>query len=172
MLRLPRKRPRLSLALSLLLMTQGGSAHAVGAADLDQRIDALVADIQDRVADVPVIRAQQLRDAIASAEPPILLDVREPRERAVSVIPGAVSDASGIPPGAAVVVYCTVGLRSGNAARALRQQGYAAVNLRGGILAWLAAGGGVVDAQGAPTRRVHVYGPRWAAVPADVEAVW
>ena len=145
---------------------------AVADAALDRRIEALVADVESRVGDVPVIRADALRLALAGAAPPLLLDVRTAEERAVSVIPGAVFDAAAVPSSATVIVYCTVGLRSGESARELRQRGINALNLRGGILAWLAAGGALVDADGRATQRVHVYGRRWNAVPAGFEAVW
>ncbi len=145
---------------------------AVADAALDQRIEALVADVEDSVGDVPVIRAEALRQALGSASPPVLLDVRTDAERAVSVIPGSLFDADAIAPGVEVIVYCTVGLRSGQTARQLRERGIHALNLRGGILAWLAAGGTLVDAQGMPTQRVHVYGRRWNAVPVGFEAMW
>jgi sodium/bile acid cotransporter 7 len=139
---------------------------------LDQRLEALIADVEEEVGDVPAIRSDALRIAVASGAPPILLDVRSDQERAVSVLAGAVSDADVIAPGAEVVVYCTVGLRSGITARELRKRGVDALNLRGGILAWIADGGAVVDGNGAPTRRVHVYGRRWNVLPEDFEAVW
>ena len=145
---------------------------AIADVALDQRIEALVADVEERVGDVPVIRAEALRLALSGAAPPVLLDVRTEEERAVSVIPGAVFDADALASGAEVIVYCTVGLRSGDVARQLRERGINALNLRGGILAWLAAGGTLVDAQGAPTQKVHVYGRRWNAVPAGFVAVW
>lgn len=141
-------------------------------AALDQRLEALIADVEEDVGDVPVIRASTLLQAASEDKSPILLDVRSDEERAVSVIAGAVTDSESIPPGAEVVVYCTVGLRSGVAARELRERGVDALNLRGGILSWIAAGGGVVDASGKPTRRVHVYGRRWDVVPEGFEAVW
>ena len=141
-------------------------------AALDQRIEALVADVEDSVGDVPLIRADALRLALNGTSPPILLDVRTEAERAVSEIPGAVFDADAIASGVEVIVYCTVGLRSGHVARQLRERGINAFNLRGGILAWLAAGGTLVDAHGMPTQRVHVYGRRWNAVPQGFEAVW
>ncbi len=139
---------------------------------LDQRIEVLVVDVEKRIGDVPVIRAEALLHAVASGTPPILLDVRSDAERAVSVIPGAVVDATAIPSGTEVVVYCTIGLRSGVSARELRQRGVDARNLRGGILAWIAAGGSVVDASGTPTHRVHVYGRRWNVLPQSYQAVW
>ena len=145
---------------------------AVADAALDQRIEALVADVEDSVGDVPAIRADALRLALSGAAAPVLLDVRAEDERAVSVIPGAVFDADTIASGVEVIVYCTVGLRSGHVARQLRERGFNALNLRGGILAWLAAGGTLVDAQGVPTQRVHVYGRRWNAVPQGFEALW
>lgn len=147
-------------------------AMAAADAALDRRIEALVADVEDEVGNVPAIRAQALLQAIAAGHPPILLDTRSERERAVSTIAGAVVAADAIPAGASVVVYCTIGLRSGIAARELRARGVDALNLRGGILAWVAAGGTLVDANGRPTRRVHVYGRRWNAVPKGFEAVW
>ena len=139
---------------------------------LDQRLEALIADVEEEVGDVPVIRADALRVAVASGAPPVLLDVRSEKERAVSVIAGAVTDVDAIASGAEVVVYCTVGLRSGIAARELRERGVDALNLRGGILAWIADGGDVVDGNGTQTRRVHVYGRRWDAVPEGYQAVW
>ena len=156
----------------LAWMTLLAPLPALADAQLDQRIEALVADVEASVGDVPVIRADDLRLALGGAAPPVLLDVRAPEERAVSVIPGAVFDADRIAAGAEVIVYCTVGLRSGKTARQLRERGINALNLRGGILAWLAAGGTLVDAQGAPTHRVHVYGRRWNAVPEGFVAVW
>ena len=156
----------------LAWMTLLAPLPALADAQLDQRIEALVADVEASVGDVPVIRADALRLALSAATPPMLLDVRAPEERAVSVIPGAVFDADRIPAGADVIVYCTVGLRSGKTARQLRERGINALNLRGGILAWLAAGGALVDADGRATQRVHVYGRRWNAVPAGFEAVW
>lgn len=98
---------------------------------LQQRVEALASAIEPQVADVPVTRAKQL----LRADPmPLLLDVRSPAERAVSIIPGALTELGTQPPGTRVVVYCTVGLRSGIRARQLRAQGFDAVNLRGGIL--------------------------------------
>lgn len=161
---------RMRTLVGWLTLLAPSQALADGA--LDQRIEALVADVEDSVGDVPVIRADALRQALGSAAPPVLLDVRTEAERAVSVIPGAVFDADAIASGAEVIVYCTVGLRSGQTARQLRERGINALNLRGGILAWLAAGGTLVDAQGVPTQRVHVYGRRWNAVPQGFEAVW
>ncbi|MGE4072011.1 MAG: rhodanese-like domain-containing protein [Lysobacterales bacterium] len=159
----------IATALGLALALTVGPTTATGNAELKQRVEALVQAIEPQVADVPIILAEQLR----RAQPrPLLLDVRSKAEREVSVIPGAIFDADSIPAGSRVVVYCTVGLRSGVAARELRQRGFDAVNLRGGILAWLAIGGELVDLKGQPTQAVHVYGRRWNAVPDNVQAVW
>lgn len=157
---------------ALLLCAWACALPAGADAGLDQRIDAAVADFQDELVDVPIIWPAELLAQSESANRPVLLDVRPPAERAVSVLAGALTDAASIPAGSKVVVYCTVGLRSGRAVQQLRARGVDAVNLRGGILGWLAAGGVVVDESGAPTRRVHVYGRRWNLVPPDVTAVW
>ena len=43
--------------------------------------------------------------------------------------------------------------------------------LRGGLLAWVHAGGKVYDKNG-ETRRIHVYGRKWNLGPRDYEGVW
>ena len=69
--------------------------------------------------------------------------------------------------GTEVVIFCTAGYRSGVAAKQLQAQRPAlrARNLEGGILAWVHAGGDVVDEEGKPTTRVHVYGSTWNLLP-------
>jgi len=105
-----------------------------------------------------------------------IVDVREPHERAVSMIPGAMSrtefetrkdEFRDVP----IVAYCTLGFRSGKYAAKLRDEGFDAYNLRGAILAWTHTGQPLVDAEG-ETRRVHVYGRKWNLVASGYEGVW
>jgi len=72
----------------------------------------------------------------------------------------------------AIVVYCTIGVRSGRYVKRLIKDGYDAYNLKGGILAWAHAGGRFVDKTGKETRRVHVYGKRWNLLPKGYEGIW
>ena len=44
----------------------------------------------------------------------------------------------GLVPGARVYVYCRTGVRSGEAVDLLRARGIDAVNVEGGVLAWVA----------------------------------
>ncbi|MET0782597.1 MAG: ThiF family adenylyltransferase [Microbacterium sp.] len=84
-----------------------------------------------------------LRDA--SADPPVLLDVREPYEVAIAALPGAVTIPLGrldarlaeLDPAAATVVFCHLGVRSATALTRLESAGFArARHLAGGIDAW------------------------------------
>ena len=106
----------------------------------------------------------------------VLVDVREPREREVSMLPGAISreqfDARRDElAGRTVVAYCTIGYRSGRFADELRKAGVDARNLKGSILAWSHAGLPLV-AGGEPTRRLHVYGADWDLAAEGYETVW
>lgn len=143
-------------------------------AALSARIAELIAEVEKDVGDVPVQQVEDLRRADRSGL--ILVDARSQAERDVSLIAGAVAlvelEKLRPIPNIRVVVYCTIGLRSGQAVRALRARGFDAFNLRGGVLAWLAAGGAMVDTKGKPTQRVHVYGTRWNAVPTSFIPVW
>ena len=94
------------------------------------------------IADVDAVA---LADELASETPPVLLDVREPWEAEVAVIPGSTliplgelgDRISELDPAASVVVYCHSGVRSQYAARQLSGAGFEHVrNLTGGIDAW------------------------------------
>lgn len=94
--------------------------------------------------------AQEIKERVEAGEPVVLLDVREPEETRLGVIPGAVL----IPLGQLearwrelekcneVVCYCAHGQRSVAAARLLRAKGlFNATSLEGGVAAWQACGG-------------------------------
>ncbi|KGN40092.1 molybdopterin biosynthesis MoeZ [Knoellia aerolata DSM 18566] len=118
--------------------------------------DATMGDEQASGTDDPalpslsvVTLADRLRERDAGSDAFVLLDVREPGERAVVSIPGAlpvplaqvrsgqgeglVQVATGIP----VLVHCKTGARSAEAVRILRGRGVDAVDVSGGVLAWV-----------------------------------
>ncbi len=106
-----------------------------------------------------------------------IVDVRTDAERAVSIIPGALSletyralheDFDGQP----VLVYCTVGCRSAGQAQILQEQGVEVYNLWGGVIDWAFHNGEFTTLSGAPTREVHTHGKRWNLLPPTHMAVW
>ncbi len=165
---------RMALLFCFLLQVSGVIAAESQAmqTDLLKKIEALYQDIVPKVGDVPTIDVA----SINASDAMILLDVRSAKERAVSVIPGAITESEFRRIYQAkpklVVVYCTIGYRSGLRARELVAEGIDARNLRGGILAWIARGGILQDSVGKPTHQVHVYAKSWAAVPVDFSAVY
>lgn len=95
----------------------------------------------------------------------IRLDARSEAEFAVSRIPGALRLdeplQAGWPRDAPIVVYCSLGYRSAEAARRLRAAGFGDVrNLAGGIFGWSNAGRPLVNDAGA-VRVVHPYAVPW-----------
>ncbi len=107
----------------------------------------------------------------------VVVDVREPKERAVSTLPGAITreeferrreefkDKY-------VAAYCTIGYRSGLFAKEMAEEGINVFNLNGSVLAWAHSGEPFVDADGNETNRVHVYGRQWNLLPEGYEAEW
>lgn len=89
-----------------------------------------------------------------------LLDVREPHEWALGHAPaahhipmsqlGARQDE--LPGDAPILVVCHSGVRSAMVVQALDGAGYETANVESGMTAWAAAGGPVVDDEGAPGR--------------------
>lgn len=145
-----------------LLVACGGRGAAGWAVDrvVDGKFDVASAD------------TDTLAARLAEPDPPLLLDVREPAEYAVSHLPGARNlppDAdpalalAEVPRGRPLVVYCSVGWRSAEMARRLLAAGFTDVtNMRGSIFRWVRQGRPLVDTAGAPTRRVHAFGPPWS----------
>jgi rhodanese-related sulfurtransferase len=117
----------------------------------------------------PAELKQMLRDG-----PITLVDVRAPEECDVSMIPGAVRPDAlpDPPPPRPIVFYCTAGYRSSLAAIQLAAKAPAAqIFSMVGILPWVHEGGEIVDADGRPTRRLHLFSQKWAAwAPAHIQA--
>jgi rhodanese-related sulfurtransferase len=126
--------------------------------------------------EVTDITAEELNVRLGDADL-VVVDVREPQEQDVSMIPGAISASDfeanlGEYRGKTVVAYCTVGHRSGLFAQELMRSGWPSVyNLAGAILSWTHAGGDLEDAQG-PTKRVHVYARQSSLEAEGYEPVW
>ena len=105
----------------------------------------------------------------------IFVDVRKGKEKVVSTLPGAISERELLLnpqkyKNHLIIGYCTIGYRSGKLAEKLKKHDIRMVNLRGGILAWLHAGG-AVHKDGKPINRVHVFGKKWDLAPFGVETV-
>lgn len=130
----------------------------------------------------PTLKAENLL-AILDDTNLVLLDIRQPGEQAVSMIPKAITTVEfaerfkkGIPKAKRIVVYCTIGFRSGKYAMELAGQGIRAENLEGGVLAWSHTGGPFEVRNQAglatPTKRVHVFDKGWNFLHPDYQAVW
>ena len=95
------------------------------------------------------ISARELWDQMHDPSPPLVVDVREPREFELGHIPKArllpfpilLSSVAELPTDRTVVLVCRGGRRSTRAAHVLGDQGYDRVLvLEGGMLAWQSAG--------------------------------
>jgi rhodanese-related sulfurtransferase len=110
----------------------------------------LIADAKSRISEVT---PRQVMETQQTGGPVVLLDVRDPNEVALGMIPGALHLSRGrmetrvealIPRDARVIVYCATGNRSAFAADTLQQMGYRDVaSMAGGIEAWVGDGGDV-----------------------------
>ncbi len=106
----------------------------------------------------------------------VLVDVREHHEIQVSIIPGALTQEQFEEQieryrNYTVVVYCTIGYRSGHYVNRLLKQNIKAVNLAGGVLAWAYAEQ-LFNKEGQTSKQVHVYGKQWDLLSLDYEAVY
>lgn len=123
----------------------------------------------------------QVQSGQAQSERPLLLDVREKEEYAVSHLKDAVLAASekealealeGVPPDRPVVLYCSVGYRSSEMAGFLQKRGFEKVyNLEGSIFAW-ANEGRPVYRGGERVQVVHPYDRVWGKLLKKVLRSW
>lgn len=117
----------------------------------------------------PTVPQLAIEEFARSSDQRLLVDVRARSEYEVSHIPGAVhiNDPDDLlafakaHPDKQLVLYCSVGMRSSEAATKLQQQGVSqVVNLEGSIFQWANDQRPLVDATG-PTEKVHPYNAFW-----------
>ncbi|MBD2257088.1 rhodanese-like domain-containing protein [Pseudanabaena sp. FACHB-2040] len=124
--------------------------------------------IRARFPSVKPISTQSLATWLDQAPFPVLLDVRQAEEFAVSHLPGAqhtpnIESAiqTGLAPDQPIVAYCSVGYRSARLVQQLQQAGFSQVyNLEGSIFQWFNEGRRVVQ-NGETAERVHPYNSLW-----------
>lgn len=123
------------------------SAHATqkGLIDYPAFCGVPGADAATADGDVPSVEPEELHAELDSAEPPFVVDVREPGEWSMGHLPGAhlipkgelaqrVDELTQAPK---LVLYCRTGKRSAEGARLLLDLGFSHVrSLHGGINAW------------------------------------
>ncbi len=140
-----------------------------------ERIDEMYKEYKKSFPDVPDITVQKMLER-KKEEELVLVDAREPQERAVSMIP----DASPVTEfekhmdqlkDRPIVVYCTIGYRSAEYTKELQKKGFDAFNMKGGILAWTHTGRPLVT-DSTQTNRVHVYGEKWDLAADGYESTW
>jgi rhodanese-related sulfurtransferase len=105
----------------------------------------------------------------------VFVDVRGANEQKVSRLPGAISADVFLENlekynNFIKIGYDTIGYRSGVLAQELYHRGIPIYNLRGGLLAWVHAGGRVYKGTD-ETRSIHVYSREWDLGPAGYESV-
>lgn len=164
-----------TLTASFCIDTPSVSAASLNDAEKRQRVAAMYADYRE---DFPGIKEIDAEAAIALLSDPgvVFVDVRKPKEQAVSMIPGAITDTQFMDQldqyrGKRVIVYCTISYRSGKLAAKLQKKGISVTNLKGGLLGWVHAGGPLAQ-QNQPVRKLHVYGRKWDLAPDTIETVY
>lgn len=151
------------LFINILLISQAfGQSKDV---DFDKMLAELI-DFKVPTVTVAKLKKMQQNDKV------YLLDAREKREYNVSHLPNAkcigydtfsISSVKPISKDAAIVIYCTVGYRSGKIVEKLRKAGYKNVyNLHGSIMEWANQGNKLVNSEGKTTTRVHTYSKDWS----------
>lgn len=121
--------------------------------------------------DAPQIKADELIK-LQREKRILLLDAREKAEFDISHLPYAKNIGFNdlkidvlekeIGNDQVVVVYCSVGYRSGKVAEQLKRRGFKAYNLYGGIFDWANTGRELVDREGRQTKKIHSYNKEWA----------
>ncbi|MFM9377360.1 adenylyltransferase/sulfurtransferase MoeZ [Gordonia sp. VNK21] len=140
-----------ALAMSFRTVTvrkDPGGAPVTGLIDYDDFCGVVPDDVA-AAADGAALSPRELAAELAAADPPVLIDVREPVEWEIVHLDGArliprdriLSGAAlgELPHDRPIVLYCKTGIRSAEALAELRRRGFGQVrHLQGGIAAWTA----------------------------------
>lgn len=119
---------------------------------------AALAAHPERVAQIARYTADALRTRLGEADPPLIVDVRNPGEREKGVIDGSMSiplaelprRLGDLPMGREIIVHCAGGYRSMVAASILAAAGRRTADLLGGYGAWRGATGTACQIQSTP----------------------
>ena len=119
---------------------------------------------------VPLIKSKQVNILLEKKKEVVFLDARELNEYKTSHIKNALhvgyddfsmNAVNSVSKNSVIVVYCSVGYRSGKIGAQLREAGYTSVfNLYGGIFDW-ANNGNKVYRNDKVTTKVHPYNSKW-----------
>ena len=140
-----------------------------------EQIHKLYLSYKKEFPDVQDVGPQEAME-LANTGKVVFIDVREPDEQSVSRLPGAITIDSFLENFETYndfikIGYATISYRSGIIAQELHQKEIPIYNLRGGLLAWVHAGGKVYYGDD-ETRRIHVYSQEWNLGPDGYESVW
>lgn len=167
----PRRALKLAAGIAVLLIGQVGIAATKDAVTWD----TVFVWIQRDWPEVPQMSTRELAERITAnnGARPLLIDVRTRQEYEVSHLPRAVwaetpqQIASALGEASyrqAVVLYCSVGVRSSKAAATLMRSGRTNVfNLQGSIFQWANEGRTLV-ANDRAVHVVHPYNERWGVL--------
>lgn len=172
----------IAVAAGVFALTRYNTARAYQPSDLPE----IEARVRQDYSGVVQLAPEQFA-AMRTASAPVVVDVREPDEFAVSHISGAVRvdpnvsvdrfiESFAVPAaGRDVVLYCSVGVRSSrlaeSVAKALQSRGSGRVyNLEGGLFRWHNEQRELVDSRG-PTDRIHPYDSHWGGLVARQDRI-
>ncbi len=129
----------------------------------DTEFDRMLKDLLKGI-DAPLIKVTEVKDPKDYQ----ILDARKYVEFNTSHLPGAIlvgEEGDELPvldKSKKVLVYCSVGYRSGKVAEKLREKGYQAYNLYGGIFEWVHNDKVIHNSNGVATKKVHTYNKEWS----------
>lgn len=119
----------------------------------------------------PIIKSDKLK-ALLKKEKVYILDAREFAEFKVSHIKNSIFVGfdhfdidklkKKLPKGSPIVVYCSVGYRSGKITEKLIESGYKAYNLYGGIFGWSNSGNQIYNQDNLVTKKIHGFNQEWS----------
>ena len=143
--------------------THDDSSRVVKLKEMTERTNALFPAVQQ-------MTPTALSQAMHNSTNVVIVDVRMPEERHVSMIPGSIAEVEFRQrleefkeKKACVVGYCTIGFRSSQfAAKYDTDANLDVYNLSGSILGWIQEGYEIVDADQRPTTKIHAFGKKWA----------
>ncbi len=167
----------LGITLSMWLGALVAFADSATPSDAQKklRVESMYAEYRQEFLQVEDIDPESAIRLLAKPDV-VFVDVRQQKEQAVSMIPGALTDDEFI--GRLedyrkhrIIVYCTISYRSGKLAAKLTQKGFRIVNLQGGLLGWVHAGG-PLEKNGQAVSQLHVYGRKWNLAPAGIKTVF